>query len=247
MQKFRNSWTIVSASPCFGHPWLHSKAPLSRASIQTLVACSYAINIWAWKGGWGHYRRATRSGSGTVSGIRSGANLNLLVVSEMAPVAIAVDIRRKSNRMRSDWFGTAMSNSGFMHSLLCTAALHQYIVGRASIETVIHHRAQAITAINSALKDPDPSIGISDANIGAVFNLFCVEESLLFPWIQQERSDDDEPNQRQIHLDGLRRMVHLRGGLMAMSSNRILQAFILWCVTPAVYSQHAETGFAVAY
>ena len=159
------------------------------------------------------------------------ADFGLTVVSEMAPVAIAVDIRRKSSRMRSDWFGTAMSNSGFMHSLLCTAALHQYIIGRGSIETVIHHRTQAIAAINFAISNPDPNVGISDANIGAVFNLFCVEESLLVPWIQQERSAEEEPNQRQIHLEGLRRMVHLRGGLMALRSNRILQAFILWYVT----------------
>jgi hypothetical protein len=149
----------------------------------------------------------------------------------MAPGIIAVDIRHKSDLMKSDWFGTAMSNPGFMHSLLCTAALHLYMFGRGSIETILYHRAQAITAINLAISDPNPSIGISDANIGAVFNLLCVEESLLLPYLRQQRSDDDAPNQREIHLEGLRRMVQLRGGLMAMGSNRILQAFILWCVS----------------
>jgi hypothetical protein len=150
----------------------------------------------------------------------------------MAPVTIAVDFRHKSNLMRSDWFGTALSNAGFMHSLLCTAALHRYIVGgRGSVETIYFHRAQAIAAINSAISSPDQRQGISDANIGAVFNLLCVEESLASPFFEQEHQGEEQPNQREIHLNGLRRMVQLRGGLMAINSNRILQAFILWCVT----------------
>jgi hypothetical protein len=150
----------------------------------------------------------------------------------MAPGTIAVDFRHKSNLMRSDWFGTALNNAGFMHSLLCTAALHRYIVrGRGSIETIYFHRAQAIAAINSAISSPDQRQGISDANIGAVFNLLSVEESLASPFFEQEHQDEEHPNQREIHLNGLRRMVQLRGGLMAINSNRILQAFILWCVT----------------
>lgn len=164
----------------------------------------------------------------------------------MAPGTIAVDIRNKSDLMRSDWFGTAMSNPGFMHSLLCTAALHLYIVGRGSLDTILYHKAQAIASINSAISDPDPNLGISDANIGAVFNLLCVEESLRLPLFQQETSDGDQPNQREIHLNGLRRMVQLRGGLMSIKSNRILQAFILWCVKTNPTGS-AQTGLVDAY
>ncbi|KAF2187620.1 hypothetical protein K469DRAFT_685519 [Zopfia rhizophila CBS 207.26] len=163
-------------------------------------------------------------------------------VFEMAPGTIAVDIRHKSDLMRSDWFGTAMSNPGFMHSLLCTAALHLYIVGKGSFDSILYHKAQAIAAINSAISDPDPVLGISDANIGAVFNLLCVEESLLLPIFQSERSDEDQPNQRMIHLNGLRRMVELRGGLKAIKSNRVLQAFILWHSTA-----HAIASFEAPY
>jgi hypothetical protein len=149
----------------------------------------------------------------------------------MAPGIIAVDIRHRSTLMKSDWFGTAISNPGFMHSLLCTAALHSYIVGKGSLETILHHRAQAIAAVNAAISHPDASIGISDANIGAVFNLLTVEEGLMSSFFDQERLDEDQPTQRAIHMNGLRRMLHLRGGLMEIKSNRILQAFILWCVT----------------
>ncbi|KAF1996704.1 hypothetical protein P154DRAFT_307321 [Amniculicola lignicola CBS 123094] len=163
-------------------------------------------------------------------------------VSEMAPGTIAVDFRHKSDLMRSDWFGTARSNSGFLHSLLCTAALHLYFVGRGSIDTILYHRAKAIAAINSAISDPDPLLAISDANIGAVFNLLCVEESLLSPHFASEGADEDQPNQREIHLNGLRKMVQLRGGLREIKENRILQAFILWHSTA-----HAIASFEAPY
>jgi hypothetical protein len=164
----------------------------------------------------------------------------------MAPHAIAVDIRNKSDLMRSHWFGTALSNPGFMHSLLGTVALHQWYSGRGSIKTIFHHRAQAIAAVNSAILNPDVNVGISDANIGAVFNLLTIEETLASPYFDKHRPADEQPNQRGMHLDGLRKMVQLRGGLMAINSNRILQAFILWCVTVGL-RETAPTGLAFAY
>ena len=148
----------------------------------------------------------------------------------MAPGIIAVDVRNTSDLMRLHWFGTAMSDQGFMHSLLSTVALHRYVFGRGPIETVLYHRAHAIASVNSALTNPDISVGFSDANIGAVFNLLSVEESLASPYFGHLRPHDDQPNQREMHLNGLLRMVEMRGGLMAMNSNRILQAFILWWV-----------------
>lgn len=181
---------------------------------------------------------------GTASVVMNGRVSELLdhFVSEMAPGIIAVDIRHKSTLMKSQWFGTAISNPGFMHSLLSTVAMHMYFVGRCDIDTILYHKAQAIAAINAAISDPDPGSGISDANIGAVFNLLCVEEVLESSYFQQEHPGDSQPNQREIHLNGLRRMVHLRGGLMGINSNRILQAFILWHSTA-----HAIASFEAPY
>ncbi|KAF2281315.1 uncharacterized protein EI97DRAFT_454521 [Westerdykella ornata] len=180
---------------------------------------------------------------GTVS-VQMNATVSELLdhfVTEMAPSTIAVDIRRESKLMLRDWFGTALHNTGFMHSLLCTAALHLYIVGRCSMDIITYHKTQAIAAINSAISDPDPNLAISDANIGAVFNLLCVEESLLLPFLAQE-AGQEMLNQREIHLNGLRRMVQLRGGLDSIGSNRILQAFILWHSTA-----HAIASFDAPY
>jgi hypothetical protein len=68
----------------------------------------------------------------------------------MSPGTIAVDIRHKSNLIRTDWFGTALNSRAFMHSLLCAAALHLYIVGKGSYFSIVYHKAQAVTAINAA-------------------------------------------------------------------------------------------------
>jgi hypothetical protein len=142
----------------------------------------------------------------------------------MAPGIIAVDVRHRSTLMRSDWFGTAISNSGFMHSLLATIALHAYVFGKGTTDAILYHRAQAIAAVNAAILTPD---GISDANIGAVFNLLTIEESLRLPSFELH---EDHAAQLEIHQRGLQRMVQLRGGLGAINTNRILQAFMLWCV-----------------
>lgn len=145
----------------------------------------------------------------------------------MAPGIIGVDVRRRSTLMKSDWFDTALSNKGFMHSLLCTTALHMFIFGKGTVKTILNHRAKAISAINKALSTQDRAIRFSDANLGAVFNLLTVEEGLMMPHFKDEIPYGEQPN-AVMHLNGLREMLNLRGGLKAVGTNRILQAFILW-------------------
>lgn len=161
---------------------------------------------------------------------------------EMAPGIIAVDIWNRSTLMKSDWFGTALSNPGFMHSLLSTIALHAYVFGKGTIDAILFHRAQAIASVNAALRTSD---GISDANIGAVFNLLTVEESLRLPTFEL---NEDHQAQLKIHENGLHRMVELRGGLMAINTNRILQAFLLWHSTAhAIASFQAPNASTLEY
>jgi hypothetical protein len=148
--------------------------------------------------------------------------------------------------MKSEWFGTAISSPAFMHSLLCTAALHRFVVGRGSIDAILYHRTQAISAINAAISNPDVNVGISDANIGAVFSLLTVEEYLASPLFEQEPIDQDHRHQFDVHMNGLRRMVQLRGGILALHSNRVLQAFMLWCVIRTPHPT-ARNGSAFAY
>lgn len=156
------------------------------------------------------------------------ADLENVVVHEMAPGIIGVDIRGRSNLMKSEWFDTAMSNEGFMYSLLSTAALHRFVFGKGTVKTILDHRARAISAVNKALSKHEHAVRFSDATLGAVFNLLTVEEGLMMPDFKDEIPSDEQPNHMMMHLTGLQEMVSLRGGLDAVGSNRILQAFILW-------------------
>lgn len=147
--------------------------------------------------------------------------------------------------MKSEWFDTALGNQGFMHSLLSVTALHMFIFGKGSSKTILKHRAKAISAVNKALSSQDRTIRFSDANIGAVFNLLTVEEGLMMPHFKEEVKYDAQPNATMMHLNGLREMLHLRGGLKAVGTNRILQAFILWYVAPVTLV--TQIGLANAY
>ena len=106
-----------------------------------------------------------------------------------------------------------------------------FIFGKGTVKDILDHRAKAISAVNQALSVQDPAVRLSDANIGAVFNLLTVEEGLMMPFFRDELPYDEQPNAMRLHLNGLREMLHLRGGLKAVGTNRILQAFILWYVT----------------
>jgi len=114
-----------------------------------------------------------------------------------------------------------------MQSILCSAAVHSYVLGSGSYEEILQHKIQAVAAVNANFADPVLSIG--DANIAAVFTLLCIEESLLLPLFEEHTQKHDEgPKQRRWHLNGLCRMLQLRGGLRELESNPCLQALISW-------------------
>jgi len=101
-------------------------------------------------------------------------------VHEMAPGIIGVDIRRRSTLMKSEWFDTALSNKGFMHSLLSTAALHMFIFGKGTVKNILDHRAKAISAVNQALSVQDPAVSL----VG------CQYRRCIQPLNRGGRSDD---------------------------------------------------------
>ena len=148
-------------------------------------------------------------------------------ISVLAHDAIPVDVRRQSNVLKTQWFALAMTHRAFMHSLLATAAMHAFTVGKASYHDIVHHKSLAVQEINVNLSDP--SMCIDDGNIAAVFSLLCVEESMLLPFMAQEGEGWDMASaQRLIHVNGLKRMIELRGGLAAPGMNQCLQALIIW-------------------
>ena len=116
-----------------------------------------------------------------------------------------------------------------MHSLLATAAMHAYTVGKASYHDIVHHKSLAVEEININLSDPISSI--DDGNIAAVFCLLCVEESMLLPIMAHEGEGQGMAStKRLVHVSGMKRMIELRGGLSAFGMNQCLQALIIWYI-----------------
>ncbi|KAF2835513.1 hypothetical protein M501DRAFT_998977 [Patellaria atrata CBS 101060] len=160
-------------------------------------------------------------------------------LSVISPNSIPLDIRHQSDLLRSGWLTLAFSSRAFMHSFLCGTAVHMCMLGRRSYYDIMYHRAQAIAEIRANISNPE--LALDDANIGAVFGLLCVEESL--PLFQKNgEHDEDSSSQRLTHLSGLKRMLELRGGLHALSTNKCLQALILWHSTA-----HAIASFYPPY
>lgn len=148
----------------------------------------------------------------------------------MAVDSVPVDIYKRSSILKSGWFSAALTSEGLMHSVLCSIALHRYAMGLGPFLDISYHKARAVSAVNAMLSDPESRT--SDANIGAVFNLMCVEESLNQPLIKHnETKEGEELDQRIIHLNGLKEMVRMRGGIGALES-KTLAGFMMRFESP---------------
>ena len=106
-------------------------------------------------------------------------------------------------------------------AIFTASALYRLATGSGNPQDVLQYKINAITEINKQLNDS--STQIDDNNIAAVFMLLCIEEGAV-------SSDEDvewATHQRKLHLEGLKTMIHQRGGLFALNSNNCLQTFIL--------------------
>ncbi|KAK0710123.1 hypothetical protein B0T26DRAFT_861370 [Lasiosphaeria miniovina] len=147
---------------------------------------------------------------------------------------------RQAVEVQKYWVTVSFYHSGFMHALLCLAALQLAIAEPHQspflVERFMHHRLEAISSVHRDLGDAERAL--SDENIATVFNLLCIEENLFLhasdalainpAW----RHLQPDTAQRQVHLDGLKRMLALRGGVAQLGEMRGLQAFLIrWVCT----------------
>lgn len=115
-----------------------------------------------------------------------------------------------------------------MHSLLSVIAVQQCIMDPARpTEDILYHRLQAINAVQSNLADKTQAL--SDENIAAVLNLLCVEENVLVAAMVSPSGHKIKPDpaQRRVHMDGLRQMIQLRGGIQSLNKLRCLQSLLI--------------------
>jgi hypothetical protein len=160
------------------------------------------------------------------------------VVDSITPQLTTIANRIPPELIREHWVNPATTHTAFMHALLCVTALHRCLASpndndyneagrRRYVAVCLSHRVQAIAAVQANLSDPVRAI--SDENIAAVFNLVCVEGNLLTSAFDAIGDVQLRPDlqQRTVHLNGLRQMVVMRGGLGNLRRIRGLQSFII--------------------
>jgi hypothetical protein len=105
----------------------------------------------------------------------------------------------------------------FIYAALTSSALNP--TPNITARDMLTYKTEAIRHVQKLLMDPKTRV--DDNNITAVFMLLCIEES---------RASDrlpDSQSQMIAHLNGLKMMMKLRGGLASLDNNQYLQTFIL--------------------
>ncbi len=114
------------------------------------------------------------------------------------------------------WISVALMDSATMHATLTLVAIHRR--DRFSIDlsnVYFRHRGKAMKIIASRLNDPKESL--SDATIGAVAILSTSDNE--FDWSREAQTS---------HSNALSRLIALRGGIEALSTNRHVQRVSAW-------------------
>lgn len=157
---------------------------------------------------------------------------SLAVVNAHSALLIPLDRHQASKPLTTEWVANSIlsaSGAPFIYAVLTSSALYSQATGAANPLDVLHYKTETIREIHTLFDNPRRRV--DDSNIAAVFMLLCLEESQLVGREDQEDAEWSEL-QRRKHLNGLKKMIELRGGLAALGRNRCLQTFILMWVSP---------------
>lgn len=127
-----------------------------------------------------------------------------LVMKSMYPFSICESLTPAE---ASGWVNYMLSDNVYMQAMVfSTAAQADALAGRTQSLSTLGHASRALKALQARLNSCDESLAISDSTIMAVVLLAGVAE-----WF-------DYGEHVENHLDGLQRMIALRGGFSALPS-----------------------------
>lgn len=116
---------------------------------------------------------------------------------------------------KDKWFNHAITDPALFHATMLHAAAHHMFLSRSGdLSEQWRLKRETIALVNQSLSDPIQSV--SDVTIGAVVCLVLFEN----------QSGNVEAS--NIHMDGLQRMINLRGGLSTLGLSGVLKRKILW-------------------
>lgn len=144
-------------------------------------------------------------------------------------LSVAVDPEDK-------WFSYSASDPGIFHSTMLHSAAHNAMLsGRNDFGDPNLIKWNAVRIVNERLQDP--VLSISDLTMGAVVALALFEVGVRrITFSHVHYTSDSSLNQNQaanveistLHIDGLYKMVQLRGGLQNLGLAGILKRKIFW-------------------
>ncbi|MCJ1385104.1 hypothetical protein MMC17_008223 [Xylographa soralifera] len=113
------------------------------------------------------------------------------------------------------WFPYAAGDAALLHATFFLVALHRDLqLGTELSSQCLYHRGEVIRTVNGRIGPPEREI--SDATIGAV--AFLANFETMNGTVQASR----------VHMNGLRQMVALRGGLHTLGQSQVLQRVVIW-------------------
>jgi hypothetical protein len=128
---------------------------------------------------------------------------------------ISVFVRSGSQMIpRETWINEALNDSALFQATLLPSAAHYALFYDGDLAESFHLFDQTTQTVYRRLGDPEQ--GTSDATLAAVICLSFVENVL------------GNSAASSVHMNGLHRMVELRGGLQALGFKGVLQRMVLW-------------------
>ncbi|PVH83944.1 hypothetical protein DL98DRAFT_652034 [Cadophora sp. DSE1049] len=116
---------------------------------------------------------------------------------------------------KDKWFNYAITDPALFHATMMHAAMHQRVVsGGLDQREQVQLKTNAIMMVNQRLEDP--VLSHSDVTIGAVVCLVLLE------------NQEGNLALSNIHMNGLQKMVALRGGIDNLGLAGVLRRKILW-------------------
>ena len=122
------------------------------------------------------------------------------------------------------WLTTAMANPALFNATLFVSSVHlDGLDGYRESSESLYYKLETIRVLNKALKDPE--LAVADETIAAVLLLgniivdlpLKLQRSALANFSTSTQSIIGEPGEVDTHLNGLQKMVNLRGGIQSFT------------------------------
>lgn len=146
-----------------------------------------------------------------------------------------LDLPGNPGLLRTSWFPLAMTEPALFSVIILLAASH-YASLRGDLGNtkcdLLSLRCEAISSINKSLETQQLG-AVRDGLIGAIAKMASHEA--MFGSLENYN----------IHMQGLKRVIHLRGGLTSLGLNGLLHRIVLWIDRNAAFLHGLTWYFSV--